>query len=88
MAQLPWLARSHSASSPEVRLSEPETLDAAAEIRPVEILIVDDSDDDVLLLKEAFVDCPLVDFVEAAKRLSAICAGRSRIRIRGGLDWF
>lgn len=65
VAQLPSLAGDHPASRPDVRLSEPETLGAAAGVRPVEILIVDDSEDDVVLLKEAFVDCPLVNFVEA-----------------------
>ena len=65
VAQLPWLAGSHSSSPVEFRLSEPETIEAAAGIRPIKILIVDDSDDDVLLLREAFVDCPHVEFVEA-----------------------
>lgn len=38
-----------------------------AQITPVEILIVDDSEDDVLLLQEAFSDCPLVSFIEAVE---------------------
>ncbi|MHC4879072.1 MAG: response regulator [Planctomycetota bacterium] len=33
------------------------------QIASLPVLVVDDSEDDVLLLKEAFVDCPLVDFV-------------------------
>lgn len=31
--------------------------------RSIEVLIVDDSEDDVVLLKEAFSDCPMVDFI-------------------------
>jgi CheY-like chemotaxis protein len=31
--------------------------------RPVEILVVDDSEDDVVLLQEAFSDCPMVEIV-------------------------
>jgi CheY-like chemotaxis protein len=31
--------------------------------RPIEILIVDDNEDDVVLLREAFSDCPMVEFV-------------------------
>jgi len=34
---------------------------------PVEILVVDDSEDDVILLKEAFAENPLVDFVQMAE---------------------
>ena len=34
------------------------------QIAPIEILIVDDSEDDVVLLQEAFSGCPLVDFIE------------------------
>lgn len=34
---------------------------------PVEILVVDDSEDDVLLLKEAFSEHPLVSFVQMAE---------------------
>ena len=36
-----------------------------ARIPPIEVLIVDDSEDDVLLLREAFADCSLVSFIEA-----------------------
>ncbi len=33
-------------------------------ISPVDVLVVDDSEDDVVLLQEAFSDCPLVNFVQ------------------------
>ena len=64
VARLPSLAGPDSPGHAEFRLSEPNTLESTAETRPIEVLIVDDSDDDVVLLKEAFVDCPLVNFVE------------------------
>lgn len=66
VAQLPTLAHPQSPDHQAV-LSRPETLDSAAPVRPVEILIVDDSEDDVVLLKEAFIDCPLVTFVESVE---------------------
>lgn len=48
-----------------------ETLleNAAAEecIQPIPVLVVDDSEDDVLLLKEAFADCPLIELVAAVE---------------------
>lgn len=31
--------------------------------RPIEVLVVDDSEDDVVLLKEAFRDCPMIEFI-------------------------
>ena len=37
------------------------------QIAPLPVLVVDDSEDDILLLKEAFVDCPLVEFVGAVE---------------------
>lgn len=66
VAQLPTLAGAHTSSS-QPALSQPVSLEPASPVRPVEILIVDDSEDDVVLLKEAFVDCPLVTFAEAVE---------------------
>lgn len=34
---------------------------------PIPILIVDDNEDDVLLLKEAFSDCPQIDFIASVE---------------------
>lgn len=31
--------------------------------RPIDVLVVDDSEDDVVLLKEAFRDCPMIEFI-------------------------
>lgn len=71
-----WFARywSQVAFLPTVeQLSEPIDLDDSSErymnseISPVEILIVDDSEDDVLLLREAFSGCSLVNFIEAVE---------------------
>lgn len=45
-------------------------IDAAAaddSVDPVPVLVVDDSEDDILLLKEAFVDCPLIDLIAAVE---------------------
>ena len=38
-----------------------------ASLKTVEVLVVDDSDDDVVLLKEAFKECPLVNFVQTVE---------------------
>jgi CheY-like chemotaxis protein len=66
VAELPW-ATPDPAALP-VRTFE----DLAEEFRnsggrPIEVLIVDDSEDDVVLLKEAFRDCPMVEFVGAVE---------------------
>lgn len=37
------------------------------EPRSVEVLVVDDSEDDVILLREAFNECPLVNFVQTVE---------------------
>ncbi len=37
------------------------------ELKSVEVLVVDDSDDDVVLLQEAFGDCPMVNFVKTVE---------------------
>ncbi len=39
----------------------------SADSRSVEVLVVDDSEDDVILLREAFGECPLVNFVQTAE---------------------
>lgn|GEM_PF-35102 len=44
---------------------EAATSDAGVE--PVPVLVVDDSEDDILLLKEAFADCSLIDLVATAE---------------------
>jgi CheY-like chemotaxis protein len=44
---------------------ESAALDGNAD--PVPVLVVDDSEDDILLLKEAFVDCPLIDLIAAVE---------------------
>ena len=36
-------------------------------VDPVPVLVVDDSEDDILLLKEAFADCPLIDVIAAVE---------------------
>ena len=62
VAELPW-------ANPNPAALPVRTFEGLAEEfrtnggRPVEVLIVDDSEDDVVLLKEAFSDCPMVEFV-------------------------
>ena len=64
VAELPW-------ANPDPAMLPVRTFEELAEEfrasggRPIEILIVDDSEDDVILLKEAFRDCPMVEFVGA-----------------------
>jgi CheY-like chemotaxis protein len=59
---LPW-------ATPDPAALPVRTLEELAEeykgngSRTIQVLIVDDSEDDVLLLKEAFRDCPLVNFI-------------------------
>ena len=36
-------------------------------VDPVPVLVVDDSEDDILLLKEAFSDCPLINLIAAVE---------------------
>jgi len=66
VAELPWA--NPDPTTPPVRTFE----DLAEEFRtgggrPIEVLVVDDSEDDVVLLKEAFSDCPMVEFVGAVE---------------------
>jgi len=62
VAELPW-------ANPDPETLPVRTFEELAEEfrascrRPIEILIVDDSEDDVILLKEAFSDCPMVEFI-------------------------
>ena len=44
-----------------------ETAASSDDVDPVPVLVVDDSEDDVLLLKEAFADCPLIDVIAAVE---------------------
>lgn len=44
-----------------------EDLSQAEDLKPVEVLVVDDSEDDVVLLQEAFGDCPMVNFVKTVE---------------------
>lgn len=66
VAELPW-------ANPDPAMLPVRTFEELAEEfrasggRPIEILIVDDSEDDVILLKEAFSDCPMVEFVGAVE---------------------
>ncbi|MBI1311194.1 response regulator [bacterium] len=59
VAQLPRTG----SNSDEALVSLWEAAHENDDIRPIPVLVVDDSEDDALLLKEAFVDCPLVEFV-------------------------
>lgn len=66
VAELPW-------TNPDPATPPVRTFDELAEEfrtsggRPIEVLVVDDSEDDVVLLKEAFSDCPMVEFVGAVE---------------------
>lgn len=62
VAELPW-ANPDPARLPVWCFEELAEAYRASGERPIEILIVDDSEDDVILLKEAFGDCPMVQFV-------------------------
>ena len=72
---LRWFARywSQVAFLPRVDqfedLTEEESIDQVLPdgVPPVEILVVDDSEDDVLLLQEAFADSPEVSFIDAVE---------------------
>jgi chemotaxis family two-component system response regulator Rcp1 len=67
-SQVVRLPQSQTADTPSLsaaRTSLDE--DELASVEPVEILVVDDSDDDIVLLKEAFADNPLVRFVDAVE---------------------
>lgn len=66
VARLPTKSGPHTNNHTSI-LSEPKLTESDTDARPVEILIVDDSEDDILLLEEAFADCPLVTIVKAVE---------------------
>jgi CheY-like chemotaxis protein len=66
VAELPW-ANPDPATLPVRTFEELAEEFRKSRRRPIEILIVDDSEDDVILLKEAFSDCPMVEFVGAVE---------------------
>ncbi len=57
----PWL-RDHFEVDQHAAINIP-----TGSMKTVEVLVVDDSDDDVVLLKEAFNKCPMVKFVQTAE---------------------
>lgn len=63
VAQLPRSV-TESEESLESRLEAINSAISSQTIDPVEVLVVDDSEDDVVLLEEAFRGCPLVSFIE------------------------
>jgi CheY-like chemotaxis protein len=65
-AHVSQLPRSGS-NSDELLESMIEAAASDDRIDPVPVLVVDDSEDDILLLKEAFVDCPLIDLIAAVE---------------------
>ncbi len=66
VAELPW-TNPDPASLPVRTFHELAEEFKSSGGRPIEILIVDDSDDDVVLLKEAFSDCSMVEFIGAVE---------------------
>tara|TARA_R110002072_G_scaffold302710_2_gene487803 strand:- start:423645 stop:424616 length:972 start_codon:yes stop_codon:yes gene_type:complete len=66
VAELPW-TNPDPARLPVRCFEELAEAYRASGERPIEILIVDDSEDDVILLKEAFGDCPMVEFIGAVE---------------------
>ncbi len=66
VAELPW-ANPDPERLPVRTFEELAEEFRASRRRPIEILIVDDSEDDVILLKEAFSDCPMVEFIGAVE---------------------
>ena len=62
VAELPW-TNTDPSSLPVRTFEELGEEFRCSGGRPIEVLIVDDSEDDVVLLKEAFSDCPMVEFI-------------------------
>ncbi|MDA1165106.1 MAG: response regulator, partial [Planctomycetota bacterium] len=62
VAELPW-ATPNPGALPVRTMEELVDEYKGNGSRTIEVLIVDDSEDDVVLLREAFSDCPLVDFI-------------------------
>jgi two-component system, chemotaxis family, response regulator Rcp1 len=67
-SQVVQLPESGSSQTPSLTVAGPSIDEhELAAIEPVEILVVDDSEDDIILLREAFADNPLVRFVDAVE---------------------
>jgi CheY-like chemotaxis protein len=62
VAELPW-GKSDPSALPVRTFEELAGEYHQGGNRPVEVLVVDDSENDVVLLQEAFRDCPMVEFV-------------------------
>lgn len=62
VAELPWTSPDPAALSSRAFEELAEEFRCSGG-RSIEVLIVDDSEDDVILLKEAFRDCPMVEFI-------------------------
>ncbi len=76
-AHVSQLPRSGS-NSDDLLESMIESVVSDDSINPVPVLVVDDSEDDILLLKDAFVDCPLIDLI------AAVVDGESALRYMRG----
>ncbi len=66
-SQVALLPRIDQSPVSPISVASDDSIERLVDVRvpPVEILIVDDSEDDVVLLQEAFADCSLVSFIEA-----------------------
>jgi len=67
VAQLPHAVDRRSDEPLTAQVVWLDDITETGDLKAVEVLVVDDSEDDVVLLQEAFDDCPMVNFVKTVE---------------------